>query len=54
MKKELFIKAQPNNLQTFDWLMNEGHKAIERGECDDFQVQINFRQDCVKLYLINK
>lgn len=52
MTKELFITAGPNNLSTFENLMNKGKQLVESNEIKDFICQINWKQDCVKLYVI--
>jgi len=52
--KRLFIKATPNNLQTFETLMEKGHQLVANNEIDDFVCEINFKQNCVKLYIITK
>ena len=52
MTKELFITATPNSYGNMMWLMEEGHKAVERQECKDFICQVNWKENCVKLYLV--
>ena len=53
MKKELFITSKDNTLNTFLHFMCEGKRLMDLDKSiKDFEVVINWKQNCCKLYLI--
>lgn len=50
MKKNEILKATPNTLATFEYLMLLGHTLHEKTG-NDYSVTIDMKNDCVRLFV---